>query len=97
MTAPAIATSQDSAEPADLDTLVGALRARIDDLDLLVLDQLHERRLLSQRIQAARVASGGVRVELSREREILDVYARAMGSDGIAMATAVLRTCRGPL
>lgn len=97
MTASAVTAPLIQAEPTDLDALVGALRARIDDLDQTMLAILGERRLLSRRIQAARVAAGGVRVELAREREVLDVYARALGSEGIAMATSVLRTCRGLL
>ncbi|MDQ6874715.1 MAG: chorismate mutase [Actinomycetota bacterium] len=95
----ALATSQ-PAQPApgdDLDTLVAALRSRIDAVDRSVLDLIAERRVLSRRIQDARVAAGGVRIELSREREVLDVYGRALGADGTALATAVLRNCRGRL
>ncbi len=86
---------QQQAEPSDLDTLVTALRARIDDVDRTVLNLVQERRVLSRRIQDARVAAGGVRVELSREREILDAYSAGIGTEGVALATAVLRTCRG--
>ncbi len=84
-------------ERTDLDTLVTALRARIDDLDRTVVDIVAERRVLSRRIQEARVAAGGVRVELSRERDILEAYSAGIGSEGVALATAVLRTCRGKL
>ncbi len=84
-------------ERTDLDTLVTALRARIDDLDRMVVDIVAERRVLSRRIQEARVAAGGVRVELSRERDILEAYSASIGSEGVALATAVLRTCRGKL
>lgn len=94
MTAPALATT---ATPADLDNLVAALRLRIDDLDSRVLQLIEERRALSQQIQGARVATGGVRIELSREREVLNTYAKALGRDGTALATAVLRSCRGSL
>lgn len=86
---------QQQAEPSDIDTLVTALRARIDDVDRTVLNLVQERRVLSRRIQDARVAAGGVRVELSREREILDAYSAGIGTEGVALATAVLRTCRG--
>ncbi len=86
---------QQQAEPSDLATLVTALRARIDDVDRTVLNLVQERRVLSRRIQDARVAAGGVRVELSREREILDAYSAGIGTEGVALATAVLRTCRG--
>lgn len=93
MTAPALAPI--AGEQADLDSLVSDLRSRIDDLDRHLLQQVEERRELSRRIQAARVAAGGVRIELSREREIHDTYAQVLGRDGTALATAVLRSCRG--
>lgn len=101
--APALAQSAPSAQPVrpaecgDLDILVAALRSRIDSVDRSVLDLIAERRILSRRIQDARVAAGGVRIELSREREVLDGYGRALGADGTALATAVLRSCRGRL
>lgn len=95
MTAPALPRVPSPEEPSDLDCLVSALRARIDDLDRNVLRQIQQRRELSHRIQAARVAAGGVRIELSREREIHDTYAQVLGRDGTALATAVLRSCRG--
>jgi chorismate mutase len=96
MTATA-AVPQQHTDPGDLDTLVGALRTQIDDLDHTLLRLVQERRALSRRIQSARVAAGGVRVELSRERAVLDTYARALGAGGTALATAVLRSCRGSL
>lgn len=95
MTAPALASVDTPDEQSDLDSLVSALRARIDDLDRNLLHQVEERRELSRRIQEARVAAGGVRIELSREREIHDTYAEVLGRDGTALATAVLRSCRG--
>lgn len=97
MTAPALAPVPDPDEHTDLDNLVTALRTRIDDLDRNLLQQIQQRRELSRRIQAARVAAGGVRIELSREREVHDTYAGVLGREGTAVATAVLRSCRGPL
>ncbi len=88
-------TTTDQSASSDLDTLVTALRARIDDVDRTVLHLVQERRVLSRRIQDARVTAGGVRVEHAREREILDAYSATIGADGVALATAVLRTCRG--
>lgn len=95
MTAPAVAPIPSPDSQIDLDSLVAALRARIDDLDRDLLQQVQRRRELSRRIQAARVAAGGVRIELAREREVHDTYAQVLGRDGTALATAVLRTCRG--
>lgn len=97
MTAPALTSVPTAEHHCDLDSLVAALRARIDDLDRNLLQQVQERGELSRRIQAARVAAGGVRIELSREREVLDTYARVLGREGTALATAVLRNCRGSL
>ena len=95
MTAPTRAPGPLPDEQGDLDRLVNGLRARIDDLDRSVVHHIQERRELSRRIQQARVAAGGVRIELSREREVLDRYAHTLGRDGTALATAVLRSCRG--
>jgi hypothetical protein len=39
--------------------------------------------------------AGGTRVELGRERAILDHYRSVLGSDGAALGEAVLRVCRG--
>ena len=85
------------ADTANTDTLIAALRSRIDDVDRALLSLLQERRALSRRVQDARIASGGVRVELARERQIVDTYRGALGTQGVALATALLRTCRGPL
>ena len=56
-----------------------------------------ERARLSARIQAARISSGGVRVELGRERLVLVGYRDTLGDDGVPLGNAVLRLCRGPL
>jgi chorismate mutase len=96
MTAATAAAAQD-VEPGDLDTFISDLRTQIDTLDDTVVRLLQERQLLSRRIQAARVAAGGVRVELSRERAVLDTYGRGLGAEGTSLATAVLRACRGRL
>ncbi len=95
MTAPALTSSTAAADSSDLDGLVGALRDEIDELDRDILRQLQQRRELSRRIQHARVTAGGVRIELSREREVLDTYEQQLGREGTALATAILRSCRG--
>lgn len=77
--------------------IIPANRQRIDDLDGQIIRLIQERRELSRQIQAARLASGGVRVELNREAQILDTYRDALGQDGVTLASALLRTCRGPL
>jgi chorismate mutase len=43
------------------------------------------------------MASGGTRLVLSREREILERFRRELGADGIQLALLLLRAGRGPL
>jgi chorismate mutase len=78
-------------DPAAIDTL----RGQIDALDTAISRLVAERAQLSHRIQAARISAGGTRVELGRERAILDHYRGALGSEGGSLAEAVLRVCRG--
>jgi chorismate mutase len=76
---------------------VALLRNRIDALDEGILRLVAERARLSAQVQANRIAAGGVRLELGRERQIIDSYRAALGESGPALADAILRTCRGPL
>ncbi len=39
--------------------------------------------------------AGGTRVELGRERVVLDTYRSALGADGPLLGDAILRVCRG--
>jgi chorismate mutase len=77
--------------------LIPLLRTQIDAIDAGIARLVAERARLSARIQAARIASGGVRVELGRERRVLDGYRETLGEDGVPLGSAVLRLCRGPL
>ena len=85
-------TADDAAEDREA---IPVLRGQIDALDAAICRLVAERARLSQRIQAARVNSGGTRVELGRERLILDTYRRALGPAGASLADAILRVCRG--
>lgn len=76
-------------------TAVDTLRGQIDALDTAISRLVAERAALSRRIQAARINAGGTRVELGRERSILDHYRSSLGSEGAALGEAVLRVCRG--
>ncbi|MGH8961548.1 MAG: chorismate mutase [Jatrophihabitantaceae bacterium] len=71
------------------------LRGQIDALDEAIVNLVNERARLSRRIQTARMNGGGTRVELGRERVILDAYRSALGRDGAHLADAVLQVCRG--
>lgn len=81
----------DGPDPIDL------LRARIDALDEGIVRLVAERARLSAQVQARRVAAGGVRLELGRERAIMQAYRSALGDSGAALADAILRACRGTL
>lgn len=76
---------------------IGILRTRIDALDEGIIALVRERQQLSERVQAHRLAAGGVRLALSRERAIIDTYRAELGTGGPALADAVLRACRGTL
>jgi chorismate mutase len=74
---------------------IPVLRGQIDAVDAAIVNLVAERVRLSQRIQTARINAGGTRVELSRERVILDSYRAGLGPQGPALADAVLLVCRG--
>jgi chorismate mutase len=83
-----------AADPADA---IPVLRDQIDALDEAIIRLINERARLSRRIQTARIASGGVRLELGREREIHGRYRTGLGETGTPIAESILRSCRGPL
>lgn len=76
---------------------IAVLRARIDEIDASIIALWQERATLSQQVGATRVAAGGTRLVLSREREILDRFRAALGADGTQLALLLLRAGRGPL
>jgi chorismate mutase len=82
-------------ETADSAMIIETLRGQIDALDTAISRLVSERAQLSRRIQAARMNAGGTRIELGRERAIIDHYRKALGSEGSAVGEAVLRACRG--
>ena len=71
------------------------LRGRSTAMDEAIIRLVAERAKLSRRVQTARMNAGGTRVELGRERVILDTYREALGPNGPALADAVLQVCRG--
>ncbi|HLL66143.1 MAG TPA: chorismate mutase [Micromonosporaceae bacterium] len=76
---------------------IAGLRDRIDEIDETIMALWLERSALSQEVGATRVASGGTRLVLAREREILERYRARLGADGTQLALLVLRAGRGPL
>ena len=76
---------------------INGMRERIDEIDNALIALWQERASLSRQVGATRVASGGTRLVLSREREILDRFRAALGADGTQLGLLVLRAGRGPL
>ncbi len=76
---------------------IRAMRERIDEIDQAIIDLWLERARLSQQVGKTRMASGGTRLVLSREREIVERFRTALGPDGTQLALLLLRSGRGPL
>ncbi|MFF4486942.1 chorismate mutase [Streptomyces sp. NPDC001544] len=70
-------------------------RERIDALDDRIIGLIQERMAVSAVVQETRIASGGRRVHLSREMEILGRYRDALGKPGTSLAMTLLELCRG--
>ncbi|WP_432029114.1 chorismate mutase [Streptomyces sp. 1222.5] len=70
-------------------------RERIDVLDDRIIGLIQERMAVSSVVQRTRIASGGRRVHLSREMEILGRYRDALGKPGTPLAMTLLELCRG--
>ncbi|MEU8468372.1 chorismate mutase [Streptomyces sp. NPDC029006] len=70
-------------------------RERIDVLDDRIIGLVQERMAVSAVVQQTRIASGGRRVNLSREMEILGRYRDALGKPGTSLAMTLLELCRG--
>jgi chorismate mutase len=90
MTAPATSHT-------DSDNRIAELRQRIDQIDTELITLWQERAELSQEVGNERQASGGTRLVLSREREILERFRHALGTDGTQLGLLLLRAGRGPL
>ena len=87
-------TGVDEAPAADD---IRAMRVRIDEIYQAIIDLWQERSRLSQQVGKTRMASGGTRLVLSREREIVERFRTALGPDGTQLALLLLRSGRGPL
>jgi len=96
-TAPSIDTAPITDTADDPQARIAALRARLDEIDASLIQLWQERAAISREVGVTRVASGGTRLVLSREREILDRFRTALGADGTQLALLVLRAGRGPL
>jgi chorismate mutase len=88
-------TDTTGARTAEAAELIGGARERIDALDDRIIGLVQERMAVSASIQNARMTSGGRRVSLSRENEILSHYSDALGRPGTALAMTLLELSRG--
>ncbi|MFK0114811.1 chorismate mutase [Streptomyces sp. NPDC090994] len=93
-TATAATAATGARTPEAADVITGA-RERIDALDDRIIGLIQERMAVSAVIQDARIASGGRRVNLSREMDVLSHYREALGKPGTALAMTLLELCRG--
>ncbi|MFD3549094.1 chorismate mutase [Streptomyces sp. NPDC058655] len=75
--------------------LIADSRRRIDALDDRIIGLIQERMAVSAVIQEARLSSGGRRVHLSREMEVLSHWSGALGKPGTTLAMTLLELCRG--
>ena len=82
--------------PEAAGVITGA-RERIDALDDRIIGLIQERVAVSAVVQEARIASGGRRVNLSREMDVLGHYREALGRPGTALAMTLLELCRGKI
>ena len=90
-------TTMTAAEQDTAAAHIAGLRTRLDDIDAKLIELWQERARISQEVGRTRVASGGTRLVLNRENEILDRYRTALGADGVQLALLILRAGRGPL
>ncbi|MFF9275175.1 chorismate mutase [Streptomyces griseosporeus] len=88
-------TEKTGAHTAEAVGVITGARERIDALDDRIIGLIQERMAVSAVIQEARIASGGRRVNLSREMEVLGHYREALGKPGTTLAMTLLELCRG--
>lgn len=94
-TAEQTATERTGARTDEAATVITGARERIDALDDRIIGLIQERMAVSAVIQGARITSGGRRVNLAREMEVLGHYRDALGKPGTSLAMTMLELCRG--
>ncbi|WP_104525399.1 chorismate mutase [Blastococcus atacamensis] len=76
---------------------IGELRTEIDACDAEIIELVQRRLAVSREIGALRKASGGTRLNLARERQVLSRFREALGTDGATLGMLLLRLGRGTL
>ena len=98
MSAPATSdAATEAADPADPAMRIGELRGEIDACDAQLIEIVQRRLAVSQEIGALRAASGGTRLSLAREQQVLARFRTALGPEGAALGMLLLRQGRGRL
>ena len=86
-----------TAPAVDPSVRIGELRSSIDDCDAAIIELVQRRLAISQEIGAIRAASGGTRLSLASEQQVLSRFRAALGPDGAALGMMLLRQGRGRL
>ena len=76
---------------------IGELRSEIDACDAAIIELVQRRLAVSRQIGAIRAASGGTRLSLAREQQVIDRFRTALGPDGASLGMMLLRQGRGRL
>ena len=79
------------------DDRIGELRTEIDACDAQIIELVQRRLAISRQIGSLRTSSGGTRLNLAREQQVLDRFRAALGPDGAALGMMLLRQGRGRL
>ena len=79
------------------DERIAELRGQIDACDAAIIELVQRRLAVSQEIGELRRASGGTRLSLSREQQVLARFQAALGRDGAAIGMMLLQQGRGRL
>jgi chorismate mutase len=92
--APAVTTGDAAPEPTDR---IGELRTEIDACDAQIIELVQRRLAISREIGVLRTSTGGTRLSLSREQQVLSRFQSALGADGASLGMMLLRQGRGRL
>ena len=90
-------TPTTTAAAADPTGRIGELRTAIDACDAEIIELVQRRLAISREIGSIRAATGGTRLSLSREQQVLSRFRAALGPDGAALGMMLLRQGRNRL
>ena len=76
---------------------IGELRGEIDACDAEIIRLVQQRLAISREIGTLRRQTGGTRLSLAREQQVLARFQQELGTDGAALGMMLLRQGRGRL